>query len=372
MRRQRRWLVLALALFALGAVLMFWGQGDEEQPSAPRVEFPRRLREREVERMTARRTQAAQATATAPARPRVPRDPLLAALPRGKGRTALVFEANALRHSPVGELLLDCLLRDGGSNLAQLKQRTGVDPLQDLDRLVVTDDGVILSGNFGEARMAELFEETDSREYGEGARLYAPRLPASPSTADGAERSSPSLASWNDQLLVFSRDPDGAREVIDRVEGRAGADEAPLIDEESTYGEMYGVVGVAQLQQMLGRDQPELLARLGEVAESVELHIDARSDVALVAEVKGADADKVKDLGKSLGAALSVARLQAQAEGQQELVQLLDFARVRPDDGTFRLEVALPLPYLQEKLAACGEARSAAEAAAHDAGVESL
>jgi hypothetical protein len=361
MRRQRVWLVLAVVLFALGAALMFWGQGDVPQPSTPQVEFPRRLRGREVERMTARRTRPLPPPAAETAGPPPQRDPLLAALPRGKGRTALVFEANALRHSPVGELLLACMLRDGGSGLAQLKERTGVDPLQDLDRLVVTDDGVILSGNFGKARLSELLEGSDSRQYGEGARLYTPTVPAA---ADGAEpREHPSVASWNDQLLVFSRNPDGAREVVDRVEGRAGADEAPLIDEESTYGEMYGVVSVAQLSKMLGNAQPELLARLGEVADSVELHVDARSDVAVVAEVKGSDADKVADLGKSLGAALSVARLQAQAEGQKELVELLDFARVRPDDGTFQLEVALPLAYLQQKLASCGEERRAAQSA---------
>jgi hypothetical protein len=367
MRRQRVWLVLAVVLFALGAALMLWGQGEEERPEPPRVDFPRRLRQGEVERMTARRTRQVSLPVAEAAGPPQPQDPLLAALPRGKGRTALVFEANALRHSPVGELLLDCMLRDGGSGLAQLKERTGVDPLQDLDRLVVTDDGVILSGNFGKARLAELFEGSDSRQYGDGAKLYAPTLPPS---AQGAEpREQPSVASWNDQLLVFSRNPDGAREVVDRVEGRTGADEAPLIDEESTYGEMYGVLSVAQLSKLLGNEQPELLARLGEVADSVELHVDARSDVALVAEVKGEDADKVKDLGKSLGAALSVARLQAQAEGQKELVELLDFARVRPDDGTFQLEVALPLAYLQQKLASCGEERRAAEST-RDAGVQ--
>lgn len=369
MRRQRVWLVLAAVLFALGAALMLWGQGDEEKPEAARVEFPRQLRQREVERMTARRTRQAPPPAAVGGTLPQPRDPLLAALPRGKGRTALVFEANALRHSPVGELLLDCMLRDGGSGLARLRERTGVDPLQDLDRLVVTDDGVILSGNFGKARLAELLEGSESRQYGEGARLYAPTLPPS---ADGAEpRERPSMASWNDQLLVFSRDPDGARQVVDRVEGRAGADEAPLIDEESTYGEMYGVVSVAQLSKMLGNEQPELLARLGEVAQSVELHVDARSDVALVAQVKGGDADKVADLGKSLGAALSVARLRAQAEGQKELVELLDFARVRPDDGTFQLELALPLAYLQQKLGSCAEERRAAEAA-RDGGVHTL
>jgi hypothetical protein len=369
MGRQRKWLVAALVLFALGAALMFWGTGDTLPASAPEVEFPRYLRNEEHARLQTRRTHAVPAAAAQPGQPPAPaperRDPLLSALPRGKGHTALVFEANALRHSPVGELLLQCLMRDGGTQLADLRRVTGVDPLQDLDRLVVTDDGVILSGNFANLRSSEAAARMRSQAYGDGAQLYEPPMPE-----DGdLPEAGPSIAGWNDQLLVLSRSPSGAREVIDRVEGRSRSEEPPLIPEDSTYGEMYGVLSVEQLSQMLGRDQPELLERLREVADSVELHIDARSDVAMVAEVKGADQAKVADLGKSLGAALSVARLKAQAEGQKELAQLLDFARVRPEGDTFQLEMALPLAYLQEQLAWCSKPRREPEP---DAGTQEL
>ncbi|MBF5044095.1 hypothetical protein FGE12_16980 [Aggregicoccus sp. 17bor-14] len=359
MRRQRKWLVAAAVLFALGALLMLWGQGDRDAPPPPQVEFPRALRDAEQERAVARRTQrvpVATPEPGTPPEPAAPRDPVLAALPRGKGHTAVVFEANALRHSPVGELLLACLMRDGGKQLREVRERTGVDPLEDLDRLVVTDEGVILSGNFAKARTSELFARATARSYGDSARLYEPPAPEGgeePRVGPDAPAPRGSLASWNDQLFVVSKTPQGAQQVIDRVEGRAGDGEQPLLGEDSTYGEMYGVVSVDQLSQMLGNDQPELLQRLREVADHVELHIDARSDVAVVAEVKGADAAKVEDLGKSLGAALSVARLKAQAEGSQELSQLLDFARVRPEGDTFQLEVALPLDYLKQKLAFC-------------------
>jgi hypothetical protein len=87
----------------------------------------------------------------------------------------------------------------------------------------------------------------------------------------------------------------------------------------------------------------------------VELHVDARSDFAMTAQVKGSNADKVTDLGKSLGGALSLARMRAQAEGEKELAQLLDFAKVNPDGQEFRLELAVPLEVIKEQLAFCRE-----------------
>jgi hypothetical protein len=162
---------------------------------------------------------------------------------------------------------------------------------------------------------------------------------------------------WNNQMLVFGKSPTGVKEVIDRVEGR-GPNEPPVIDERSTYGEMYGVVSVEQLKKMFPPEQQELATRLAEVAQNVELHMDARSDFAMTAKVKGSDEQKVTDLGKSLGGALSLARMKAQAQGEKELAQLLDFARVNPNGEEFRLELAVPLDVIKQQLAFCREPRS--------------
>lgn len=366
-RRRLRWLVVAGVLFALAAGLMFMGSGDEPAPEAPRVDFPRYMRPAERERAERRRTwmmpSAVDAGVAAP-EPQRPRDPVIAALPRGKNKTAVVIEANALRHSPIGELLLDCLLRDGGKNLERFKELSGVDPLQDLDRMVMTDDGFILSGNFGNAKVKDFLGERTSFDYGEGARIYEPgdttfRRP------DGTvvrQRSDTAMATWNNQMLVVGASPDSVKAVIDRVEGR-GPDEPPVISEDSTYGEMYGVLAVEQLARLIPPEQAELATRLREVAEHVELHLDARSDVAMVAKLRGPDSQQVTDLGKSLGAALAVARMRAQAEGNKDLAQLLDFARVRPEGSQFTLEMAVPLQAIEERLSWCREERRAAEAA---------
>lgn len=363
--RGSRFLVLAGVLLLAAAALMWLGQGEEalSEDPRPQVDFPRRLRKEERARMEARRTWVPPATPDAG--PTRPADPLLAALPRGKGKTAVVVEANALRHSPIGELLLECLYRDGGKQLKEIKDRTGIDPLQDLDRIAVTDEGLVLSGNFKNAKTDELLGRHARTAYGDSGRIYEPgsegRLPDG-----GARRGGPTFATWGDSMLVVGRERDGVRDVIDRMEGR-GSQEPPVLDEKSTYGEMYGVIATATIARAFPPEQRQIAEQLVRAAGAVELHVDARGDVALVADVKGEDEAAVRDLGKSLGGALALARMKAQSEGAEDVAQLLDFARVDPSGDTFRLEVALPLEVMKERLANCGQ-----DAPAADAGVQRL
>ncbi|WP_375765379.1 hypothetical protein NR798_27090 [Archangium gephyra] len=371
-RRRGLWLVFAVVLFGLAAWLMLSGQGEEETPPPPKVAFPYKLRPAERERMEKRRTYVTPVVdaGTVAQQPLRPSDPVLAALPRGKGKTAVVIEANAIRHSPIGELLLECLMNRGSKGLERFKQETGVDPLKDLDRLVITDNGVIVSGNFGDGKLKDLLarEGGTDYDYGDGARLFEAKPPPPP--PEGRPRMiqplRPSLGLWNNQMLVFGDTPEGVKEVIDRVEGR-GPDEPPVISEGSTYGEMYGVLSTEQLKKLFPQEQQELAARLAEVAENVELHVDASSDFAMTAQVKGPNADKVTDLGKSLGGALSLARMKAQAEGEKELAQLLDFAKVKPDGDEFKLELAVPLDVIKQQLSFCREQQGAQDAKPQEA-----
>ncbi len=365
-RRRGMWLALAVVLLAAGAGLMFTGQGEEPAPPPRKeVEFPR-MRRDDWKRAEQRRTQVLPTlvpdAGVAAAQPQRPRDPVLAALPRGQGHSAVVIEANALRYSPIGELLLDCLMRDGGKTLDEFRKASGVDPLKDLDRMVITDKGVVFSGDFSKARFQEMFQERVAADYGPGARVYEPGDVIVPLEDGGVRRGRDTSAfgTWNNQLLVVGDSPDSVKEVLDRVQG-GGSNEPPVISEGSTYGEMYGVLSVEELARMLPPDEADLAQRLKEVADNVELHLDASSDVAMVAQIRGSDASKVTDLGKSLGAALSVARLKAQADGNKELAQMLDFAKVRPDGSEFNLELAVPLEVLKERLSFCRDERKTTE-----------
>lgn len=350
MRRRRLWLLAALVLFVLAGFLL-WHSDGPPPPPPKQVEIPRSLRPAEITRMEKRAV-----LPLAPVKPnetaigpRRPRDPMLAALSFGKGSSAVVFEANALRYSPVGQLLLDCLAAQGKDNPVQmLKDRYGIDVLQDLDRVAVTPNGLLLTGDFKTAKWGDLFQHAPGDLYGDDAELYQ----ISPPVPDGGAPP-PAFASavWNNQLVYLGKSSDDARAAIDRVEGRIPTE--PLISESQTYGEVYGVLGVDQFAKLFPPEQAELAQKFAAAAQQVELHVDARNDVGLQASIHGSDAQQVEDLGKSLAGMLSAARLEAKASGEDDLAQLLDFARVRPDGSSFSLEMALPLDYLKKQLAWC-------------------
>lgn len=352
---RRVWLLAAVVLFALGAAFMLYGQDDTEAEAPEvKVELPRRLRPAERERLSGRRTLPEAPHAGQPEAPARPRDPVLAALPQGRGKTAVVLEANALRHSPVGELLLACLDRRGGRGLERLRQETGINPLEDLDRVVVTPDGLMVSGHFEQARWDALFREGRRDAYGDKGRIYeqpARRVPL----ADGGtrERRGGVMGVWDNQLVVFGETDAEVKQALDRLEGRAPAND-PAITEDQTYGEIYGVLSTEDMLRLVPADRKELAEQLAQAGARMELHVDAQSDVGLVARVTGNDPARLEDLGKTLGGALAAGRIAAQSKGEERLASLMELARVQPRGDSFNLEMALPLSYLQEQLSNCG------------------
>ncbi len=158
-------------------------------------------------------------------------------------------------------------------------------------------------------------------------------------------------------MIVMGKSPSEVKDVIDRLEGRTSSTEQPLISETQTYGEIYGVVSAEDLARMLPPGQSLLADKLRAAAQNIELHVDTQQDVAITADVTGPNGAEVKDLGKALGGALSLARLKAKAEGDTEAEALLDYARVNPSDGSFKVEMALPLEALKKQLAFCKERR---------------
>lgn len=348
MNRRNKWLLAAAVLLGLAALLM---SRQEPVDAAPRreVQFPRGLRATEYQRMESRRTLSPPSSKALPAaEEKHRRDPVLAAL-GDKRKTAVVIEANAIRHSPIGELLVQCFSSGGRSDpIAELREHTGIDVLTDVDRIAMTDRETIVSGHFQNARWDQSWDNVSSTAYGDKARLYtfgSRSLPDGPSAE-------PTVGIWNGQMVIFGDSPDRIREAVDRLEGRASLG-APAIPEELSYGEIYGVISADQLMPLIRSENAELAERLRKVTERIEIHIDARKDVAVVASVKGPDAAGVSDLGKSLGGMLSLARLHAQARGDHDLAELLDLARIQPGDGLFHLELALPIEFLEKQLAHC-------------------
>ena len=344
----RRKLLGSLAIAAmLGLAAWLFGLGEEPAPPPAQVAFPERLRPEEQKRAVARRSlPPPKPQPQQPAAKPRPRDPLLAAL--RPASSAIVLEANALRYSPAGELLLKCFAADDERLFDRMREESGIDPLKDLDRIAIEPNGVMVTGQFGGAKWSSLFNDS-GESYGDQGVLY------SLTGSDGG--ASMTAARWGDQLMSFG-DPGSGQQLVDQMEGRGSA-AAPPLDESQTYGDAYGVVGGDWLGGLLksafAEAAPGTEARILQAASSVELHLDASSDFNLTATFKGPDPTAVDDLGRALGGALSLWRLSAQAHGDSKLGSLLDEASIVPGSGSFRLELSVPLDFVKDQLKDCGK-----------------
>ncbi len=363
MRRRVKWLLLALPLLLAAAFLM--SRGENATLASPRaIDFPEQLRPAEYRRAEARRLLplARWDPNSSPTAAR-PQDPLLAALGSGTGKMALVIEANAIRFSPIGELLIQCFSGEGDS-LRKIREETGIDILQDLDRIALTDDGAIVTGNFQNARFRQL-ADSEPQSYGDDGRLYSlyPSADSGPNHG-GADSAFDAMGIWKNQMMIFAPTPSGTKAVLDRVEGRVPGGPSP-ISESDTYGEVYGVLSVSALSTLLSEGQSDLGRRLQAVAQRIAIHVDVAHDLALVADVEGSSSQDVQDLGKSIAAALSVALLQARMTSETELAEILEHARVIPGERSFRLELALPMKAIEKLLASCTRGGTAPDEKQH-------
>ncbi|WP_437572244.1 hypothetical protein [Sorangium sp. So ce542] len=345
--RHRAWLLAAVLLLGLAAWLMSRGDVEATSPKKKaRVEFPRGPREPELERSLRRRTLRPPALDPS-AEPRPSRDPLLTALPTDRATSAVVFEASAIKESPAGKLWLDCMLAKlEMDSFDELEDEFGIDVLEDIDRIAATSGPlVVVSGQFPSARLDSL--RGRRRAYGARGALFED---------DEEEGLSPVFGRWGDGLLLVGRDAEAVEAAIDRLEDKV-APAPPLIPEWASYGDAYGVLSADDVAELLEGSEPDIAERLRGAVGQVELHVDASEDVAIVADVTGPVAADVDDLGKTLGTALSLARLKAQSDGEEQLVELLDLARVSPRNGRFSMDLALPLPMIQKAMGRCVERR---------------
>ena len=341
--RRGYWLAGAAGLFALSALVMSWA-GDPKPPP-PRTKMPLAMDDAGEERLHRRRTlPPLVAPNDAPGRTdeRPPlSDPLMRAMPHRVKQSAIVLEASALRNSPVGQLLIDCLNGSGAIPFDTLKGHLGIDPLVDLDRVSEIDDTTILTGQFADAKWPQVFDHATPIALNDHTTLWQPPV-------------GKLAAVWRDQMVVMAPTRGAIDDVVARLEGTAPV-ESPVLDEGDSYGEMYGVVTPSALAALLDHDQPALAERLRQVLTGVSLHVDASHDVGIVVDAKGAD-HETGDLGRAVGSAMAVGRLAALAQDNKDLGQILDSARVVPqrDDSRFRAELALPLTFFEDKLRDCG------------------
>jgi len=362
---KKRWLwrIVAAVLLGLGA----WLMSGAEPPVhvAPEISLPRRMSRTELGRNVARQTWVAPErlddAGVAVPRTDGPRDPVLAAMPSEVKYAAVVVEANAIRNSAVGDLLIDCMFAGRPEMLEDLRD-AGLDPLNGVDRVAMADRTMMVSGDFSRADLKSILGAESSQQWGKHSTLYT--------MSDGQSDRTSMAGVWNNQMLVVGRDAAEVKATLDRLDGVGGSGPS-VLKPENAYGEMYGTLTGAGLARMLGDENPELAKIITEAAGTVNLHADVSRDVGLVADIEGSDPKKTEELRKSLGSALTLARLQAKAEGRTDEVSVLDLAKVgTAEEGTaFRLEAGLPFSFLEKNLKACAEKGRDRRARRLDAGL---
>lgn len=357
--KKNRWpyLIGAAVLLALGAWLT---SGEAPKPMQwPQVHMPRgpdqEDRERGRSRVGAPQPQQPQLVVTPVpgAPPPRPADPVLSAMPAEVKQVAVVVEANALRNSDLGEAMIACLTAGSPERLGRMRD-AGFDPLTQLDRISMFDETLMVTGDFSGLKWPD---DAPAEKYGD-AQLHRR------TRRDGSEETS---AVWRGQAVMMGTAED-VKAAIDRLEGRAGVNEQPVLRDSNAYGEMYGVLKPDGFARMFESTDPKLAEFIRTAAQSVELHVDAMHDVGMVANVKGSDPAKTDELRRMMGGAIAAARARMTAEGKTEAADVLDLSRImapKGDSSQFTMELGLPYDMLKgqlEKCAAEGQRRAAERA----------
>src|SRR5215475_1189003 len=116
----------------------------------------------------------------------------------------------------------------------------GIDPLRDVDRIGLTEHGVVISGDFRRANWEGLLGSASGTPYGERGQITE----LDPRREGGARLVA---ARWGDSLLQLGSSEDDARRMLDAVEGR-GPEPRPLLSPEQSYGELYGILSGPDLR----------------------------------------------------------------------------------------------------------------------------
>jgi len=366
---RRLW--IAPVLIGFLALLGFWLASNDETDPAPepkRVEaetrFPR-PDAKSAARAEKRRTHVMrfQEEEDDDERERPKRDPLMVAF-RSDAQTALIMETRELLDTPAGQLLTNCLVRDQAEAFNEMVEATGLDPLEDVERWGMFGDGesdnsdmvVVAEGDFAEMKFGDAVDQghlLPADSYGDSAEIYALPSPPDAEGADvqpsrAAESADPAeqmvYARWSESMVLF-----GTREEveasIDRLEGRASSG-SPAIPEHEAYGEAYGFIAASKLAALMPPEFREGLAS----ADRAKVHMDAPDDVFLTTDIIGSG----PELSRSVtGMAETIAALRdaAEAEGNEEALDLLDLARIAPTEEGFTMETGMPLEMLEKQMA---------------------
>ncbi|MBN2358957.1 MAG: hypothetical protein JXR83_05855 [Deltaproteobacteria bacterium] len=339
-----RYLVLGLLVLFIGAAIWLGRCDDARRRAALRADggpvgkpvvYPRQQRSHSRRHVT-RTPPEPPAAGGIPRRSSDPVRALERAALANDGGGAIFVEVNAIRHSPIVEKMLRCRGAEALEGMAEMKQQLGIDPLEDLDRIAVSDQVFAVSGLFDELKLpAELGVPN---RVADGADLFRVAEPAGsgPTAAEPVHY----LALVDNSLLISGDDEQQVRAAIDRAQGRAAAQPLRI---EGSEGEIYGKVGREFIGALFAGARDPMAQRLREVVQGGLVRMTVDEQVALSLDVEAIDRQTADDLARAVAGAFAALRTEAARSGRDDVADLLEQARVDPRaDGTFALDVAVP------------------------------
>lgn len=251
--------------------------------------------------------------------------------PPGRGHVLIDFAA--LGRSDLAKKFLRCRGEGARRGIDRLRDEIGLDPETDIDTVGVGADVVALGGRLGTLRLPENLGRGTA--YGDGARLFE---------LQSGGRNHLALVGGHTALLADT--PDALRAAVDRLEGRAPAD-----DTRAGRADIEGVLLPEDLAPLLGQqgDEPgrgdaasDAVAVLRRVLGRVGLRVDVDRDAAMSLDLHTGSEEEAADLGKSVRSLLTLGRQAARYDDKEHFAQLLDQARVLdPDGGKLGVDVAV-------------------------------
>ena len=305
----------------LASVPAFPARGQERRPrsastgNAPRTVDPRR---------------SDPPRAAEPVRPAKP-DPLTSFVLKPSHTVGLVH-VNALLNTPFFDRIRECLPEQWGQFM-EGAARMGIDFERDVDRLALTAGGMALSGFFEgkpiARNIASNWPELEQREY-RGASIWLSR--------------GMGIAQVGNLLLMGPRD--SMESLLDRA-----VDPPPEgADPQDIYGDVFMRSDLSDFRGSAnGPSSPDVMRAIVDGLNDVTVRANVWDTVAVSIEGQPQRGRSVADLAAMARGAISLAREQLDPS-DVELATLAELAKVNGADDALKIDLALPMNDIFDKL----------------------
>lgn len=265
-----------------------------------------------------------------------------------KSRALLSVQVNAIQNSPLAQKIIHCREQESSQTYAQVKEKLGIDISQDIDRMAIGENVVVMSGFFSDLKIPEEFGEGE--KYDENSEIYS--ITADSSEDPQMEKDSMYLAKIDDQILLMGDSREDIEASIDRM-NKPDENFTDPLEGQINASDMGGFIGPGFIKELAtgSTDQSDPLVQ--QIADTVGMgsfSANVGDEVMMSADLTAGmgDSDKAKDLAQSIAGGIAAMRLQAAKDGDKDLLEMLELARVKQveENGelspNINLDLAIP------------------------------